>query len=165
MSEIRVGVVVVSDKAAAGKRRDGCVDALKEALTAARASIVKSTIVPDEIEAIREAVVGLTDDEDLDVVVTAGGTGVGQRDVTPEALTPLIEKRVPGIEELIRAKGAEKTPTAVLSRSVAGTRGRSFLLALPGSPRGAAESLSVVWTAISHAVGILRGEIKECARN
>jgi molybdopterin biosynthesis enzyme MoaB len=89
---------------------------------------------------------------------------LGPRDVTPEALLQLIEREVPGIPELMRAGGVEKTPTAILSRSVAGTVGKALLIALPGSPKGAAECLSAVWPAIPHAIDILRGRVGECAR-
>ncbi|MCX6338592.1 MAG: MogA/MoaB family molybdenum cofactor biosynthesis protein [Candidatus Aureabacteria bacterium] len=163
-SAIRVGVVVVSDKAAAGLRRDGCVGALEKVLPPADAAIAAHTIVPDEIGAIQEAVQQMTDGEGLDVVLTAGGTGIGPRDVTPEAILPLIDRAIPGIAELMRRQGFEMTPNAILSRSVAGTRGRALLIALPGSPRGAAECLSSVWPAIPHALALLRGEATECAR-
>jgi molybdenum cofactor synthesis domain-containing protein len=104
----------------------------------------------------------MADRRGVDLVLTSGGTGLGPRDVTPEAILPLIEKSVPGIGELMRLRGAEITPTAVLSRSFAGTRGASLIIALPGSPRGAAECLSAVWPAIPHALELLRGEGQEC---
>jgi len=165
VSVIKVGIVVVSDKAAAGLRRDGCVGALEKVLPPGDAAIAARTIVPDEIGAIREAVQKMTDGEHLDIVLTAGGTGIGPRDVTPEAILPLIDKAIPGIAELMRRQGFEVTPNAVLSRAVAGTRGRALLIALPGSPRGAAECLSAVWPAIPHALALLRGEATECAEN
>ena len=161
---MRVGVIVVSDSAASGARRDGCVRALSGVLPPGETVIAETVIVPDDIPAIRSAVTRLIDERGLDLVVTSGGTGLGPRDVTPEALDTLIEKRIPGIEEEMRRRGAAETPTAVLSRSVAGTRGRSILIALPGSPRGAAESLEAVWAAIPHALDILRGKAGECAR-
>lgn len=164
MKKIRVGIVVVSDKAAVGIRRDGCVDALREIIPRRQASVEACAIVPDDVGAIRRAVRRMVDTDGLDLVLTAGGTGLSPRDVTPEALTPLIRRSVPGIAERMRAEGFRSTPTAVLSRSIAGTRGRSLIIALPGSPRGAAECLSAVWPAIPHAIGLLRGEVEECAR-
>ena len=164
MCVIRVGIVVVSDRAAAGLRKDGCIGALEKVLPPGDAAIAAHTIVPDEIGAIRGAVQRMTDSEHLDVVLTAGGTGIGPRDVTPEAILPLIERSVPGIAELMRRRGFDVTPNAILSRAVAGTRGRSLLIALPGNPRGAAECLSWVWPAVPHALALLCGEVTECAR-
>ena len=164
MRKIRMGVVVVSDKAARGEREDRCVEAIKKVLPPAEAGVVESMVVPDEIEEIQAAVKLLIDERGLELVVTTGGTGLGPRDVTPEALLPLLDKEIPGFPELMRAKGFEKTPTAVLSRSIAGVRGTSLLIALPGSPEGAAESLEVLWPAIPHAVEVARGEAAECAR-
>jgi molybdenum cofactor synthesis domain-containing protein len=162
MSGIRVGVVVVSDTASSGERPDGCAGALAAVLPAG-ASLAERLIVPDEIAAIRGAVAAMADGGRVDVVLTAGGTGLSPRDVTPEALAPLMEKNLPGMGELIRMKGFESKPTAILSRAVAGTRGAVVIIALPGSPRGAAESLALVWPAIPHALETLRGEARECA--
>ncbi len=164
MKEIRVGIVVVSDRAARSEREDRCVEALKTVLPTGMAKVMNSLIVPDEVEEIRTAVKKLIDDKNVELVLTSGGTGLGPRDVTPEALLQLIEREVPGIPELMRASGVEKTPTAILSRSVAGTVGKALLIALPGSPKGAAECLSAVWPAIPHAIDILRGRVGECAR-
>lgn len=164
MSGIRVGVVVVGDKASSGERPDGCAAAVAAALPPG-ASLAERLIVPDEIPAIRGAVAAMLEGGRVDVVLTAGGTGLGPRDVTPEALAPLLEKEIPGIGELMRMKGAESKPTAILSRAVAGTRDRTLIIALPGSPRGAAECLSIVWPAIPHALETLRGEARECAGN
>ncbi len=161
MSGIRVGVVVVSDKAYSGERPDRCAGALAAALPPG-ASLEERRIVPDEIPAIRSAVSSLADGGLLDVVLAAGGTGVGPRDVTPEALEPLLEKTLPGIGELIRARGFAAKPSAILSRATAGTRGRALIIALPGNPRGAAEGLAVVWPAVPHALEVLRGEATEC---
>ena len=162
MRGIRVGVVVVSDKASSGERPDGCAAALAAVLPPG-ASIAERRIVPDEVPAIRGAVAALLEGGQADVVLAVGGTGLGPRDVTPEALVPLLEKEIPGIGELIRAKGFESKPTAILSRAVAGTRGRALIIALPGSPHGAAECLALVWPAVPHALETLRGEARECA--
>ncbi|MCX6354615.1 MAG: MogA/MoaB family molybdenum cofactor biosynthesis protein [Candidatus Aureabacteria bacterium] len=162
MEKISVGIVVVSDSVAAGRRTDGCVAALEKVFPPGEASVAARVIVPDEIGAIRKAVRRMTDREKLELVLTAGGTGLGPRDVTPEALAALIEKNVPGIAEAMRGEGRKSTPTAILSRSLAGSRGKSLIIALPGSPHGAAESLSCVWPVIPHALEILRGEGKEC---
>ena len=161
MSGIRVGLVVVSDSASSGTRPDGCAKAVAGALPPG-AAIEERAIVPDEIPAIRGAVAAMTEGGGVDVILTSGGTGLGPRDVTPEALRPLMEKELPGIGELIRMRGFESKPTAILSRATAGTRGRVLIIALPGSPRGAAESLALVWPAVPHALETLRGEAREC---
>lgn len=162
MSSLRVGIIVVSDRAASGDRRDRCVEAVRDILPVGEAGVAASVIVPDEIDAISDAVRLMSVGGGIDLIVTAGGTGLGERDLTPEAVIPLIEKRIPGIEEIMRAKGFESTPTAILSRSVAGTIGKTLFIALPGSPRGASESLSTVWPAIPHAIDILRGRVGDC---
>lgn len=164
MAAIEVGIVVVSDSAFSGERADGCVSALQGVLPHGEAAVESSAVVPDEIAAIRNAVREMCDRKGLALVLTAGGTGLGPRDVTPEAVEPLLEKRIPGIPELMRVKGAERAPASVLSRSVAGTRRKSIIITLPGSPKGAAESLSCVWAAIPHALEVLRGEARECAK-
>ncbi|MCX6356987.1 MAG: MogA/MoaB family molybdenum cofactor biosynthesis protein, partial [Candidatus Aureabacteria bacterium] len=153
----------MSDSAAAGGRRDGCVDAIVRVLPKGRAAVVWSVIVPDEVNAIRDAVHEMIAGGEIDLVLTAGGTGLGPRDVTPEAVAALIEKNVPGIPERMRGEGAKTTPTAILSRAIAGTRRASLIITLPGSPKGAAECVSAVWPARPHALEILRGEGRECA--
>lgn len=162
MDTVRIGIVVISDKAASGRRADRCEPALTGILAGLDAEVISCRIVPDEVEAIQQAVAGAVDGG-ADLVVTAGGTGIGPRDVTPEAVSPLLEKQLPGIPELLRVRGAEKKATAVLSRAVAGTRGCAMVITLPGNPDGAAKSLSLVWPAIPHAIEVLRGESHECA--
>jgi molybdenum cofactor synthesis domain-containing protein len=124
--------------------------------------VVQTRIIPDEIGEIRETVRSMIAGDAVDVLVTTGGTGIARRDVTPEALLPFIEKRLPGLEELVRIKGFEKTPFAVLSRLVCGTSGKSLIVSLPGNPRGAAESLTIIWPALVHGSGLLRGCISDC---
>ncbi|MDD5557581.1 MAG: MogA/MoaB family molybdenum cofactor biosynthesis protein [bacterium] len=163
MRRVTVGVVVVSDRAAAGVREDACAAAVAGALPRRAAAVVATAIVPDEIAAIRRAVRAMADRKGVDVILTAGGTGIGPRDVTPEAIGPLLDRLLPGIGECMRMRSVRSVPTAVLSRALAGTRGGSIVVALPGSPRGAAACLSHVWPALPHAVEILRGRAVECA--
>jgi len=116
-------------------------------------------VVPDDREQIAEALVQMC--EGADVVLAAGGTGLAQRDVTPEATAMVIERQVPGIAEAMRAAGLRSTPHAMLSRGIAGVRGRSLIINLPGSPRGAVESLEAVWDALPHAVAVIRGPVTD----
>ena len=118
-------------------------------------------VVPDDLDRIREALEELARNHDL--VVTTGGTGLAARDVTPEATLAVIERRLPGIEEAMRAAGREKTPLAVLSRAVAGTRAGCLILNLPGSPGGIADGLGAVLASLPHAVQVLRGNVADCA--
>jgi len=154
---MRVALVIPSDRAASGVRPDATGPALAEALRAWPAEVIACEVVPDEKDAIRGRIVRFADELGADLVLVAGGTGLGPRDVTPEATREAIEREVPGIAETIRAKGLTCTPNAILSRAVAGVRGRTLVIDLPGSPRGAVESLSFVAASIPHAVEILHG--------
>jgi molybdopterin adenylyltransferase len=160
---IRAGVLTISDKASRGERADTSGDIIRELLATIDASIQLSDVVPDEHERIATILTAWTDPDDLDVIVTTGGTGLGPRDVTPEATAEVIERPVPGLAELMRAQGIKHTPMAALSRGVAGVRGRCLILNLPGSPKGVRESLSAVIDLIPHAVDLLRGRVTDHA--
>lgn len=151
----RVGVVTVSDRASLGVYQDRSgpevVAFLRERWPEAE---VLQRLVPDEVEAIQGAVLALLE-EGCRLVLTTGGTGPAPRDVTPEALLPLLEKTLPGFGEAMRLASLRETPTAILSRQVAGTRGRSLVLSLPGSPRAIRTCLEAVWEAIPVALRLL----------
>jgi|SRR5579884_2451584 len=153
---IRVAIVTVSDSCFRGTRRDASGPALKERIGLQGWEIVRAAIVPDEADRIAAELRSLSDSADL--ILTTGGTGIAARDVTPEATRSVIEREVPGIAEFIRAEGARSTKRAILSRGVAGARGRTLIINLPGSPSGAVESFNAVADVITHAVDLLQGQ-------
>jgi len=153
---MRIGIITVSDAAHAGAREDRSGAAIREYVERAGCSVIGHRIVPDEADLIENALREMTDDLDADVVFTTGGTGLAPRDVTPEATLRVIEREAPGIAEAIRLESLKKTRRAMLSRGVAGTRGRSLIINLPGSARAVVESLHAVFDQLPHAVALLR---------
>lgn len=156
-----VGVLTISDKGSRGERYDKSGEVIRDSLSAADSRVSRYEIVPDEQEAIAAKLREWADGGGVDVILTTGGTGLGQRDVTPEATLSVIDKGVPGIAEAMRTKSLEKTPMAMLSRATAGLRGKCLIVNLPGSPRAVRECLEVVLVALPHAVAIIRGEVTE----
>ena len=159
-----VGIVTVSDKGAAGQREDLSGPALRSALEAEGAAVLRVLVVPDERETIARTLRDWCDAGDLDLVLTTGGTGLGPRDVTPEAVLAVIEREVPGIAEALRAESLKVTPMAMLSRGVAGVRGRTLIITLPGSPKAVRECLAVLVPVLPHALETLRGPVEEHPR-
>lgn len=155
---ISVGIITVSDKASRGEREDLGGPAIREVMLAFGAAVGEYVIVPDEADRIGAQIRRLADERRLDVVFTTGGTGLAARDVTPQATAACLDYEVPGIPEAMRAASLLKTPAAMTSRAVAGVRGRTLVINLPGSPKGVRECLAVVLPALAHAVGLLRGE-------
>ena len=160
---MKVGILTVSDKGARGEREDRSGPAIREMIEAAGGEVVRTRIVPDEPGDIRAALIAWTD-ERLDLVLTTGGTGFSPRDITPEATKGVIERETPGLAEAMRRAGAEKTPTAILSRAVAGIRGATLIVNLPGSEKAVRESLAAILPALPHGLDILKGAASECGR-
>ncbi|MFQ6101576.1 MAG: molybdopterin adenylyltransferase [Anaerolineae bacterium] len=157
MEPIRAGVVTVSDTGYAGEREDGSGPMLADLLRKMDAEVVSQMIVPDERAEIERVLIALADESQVDLVVTTGGTGPAPRDVTPEATQAVIEREMPGLAEALRFEGYHKTPLAVISRGVAGIRGRTLIINLPGSPRAVREGMETLTPILPHAVKILRG--------
>ncbi len=161
---ILVGILTVSDKGSKGERIDESGAVIKEIVEQRLAAEVKKyEVVPDEKRAVIEKLKEMVDNG-IDLILTTGGTGLSPRDVTPEATREVIAKEVPGIEEAMRMKGLEKTPWSMLSRGVAGIKGKSLIINLPGSPKAVRESLEVILAAIPHALDIIAGRGEECGK-
>lgn len=149
-------VIVCSDSIAAGKNEDKAGKAIIERLEKYGLKVLDYKIIPDEKEIIQQALSNLAG-MGRDVVIITGGTGLSPRDVTPEAIRPLLDKEIPGVEEAIRVYGQQRTPYAMLSRSVVGLIGKTLVLALPGSTKGASESIDAVFPAILHIFRVMEG--------
>ncbi len=153
-----LGILTISDKGSQGERADESGMVIREVLGAYDVQVVKYGIVPDEGELISAKIVEWADKEGIDLILTTGGTGLSPRDVTPEATLAVLDRSAPGFVEAMRAESLKKTAMAMLSRAVAGIRGRSLIINLPGSPRAVRECLEVILPVLPHAIEVLRGE-------
>jgi len=153
----KAGVLTISDKGSKGQRADISGDYMVKALHSADMEVARYEIIADEENLISGILATWADSGELDLIVTTGGTGISPRDVTPEATLKVIEKELTGIVELMRAIGYKKTPTAVLSRAVAGIRGRCLIVNLPGNPRAVQEYLELLLPVVPHAIEMLQG--------
>ena len=154
---LRARILVLSDAAAEGRREDRSGPAVRAALEAGGWSVVEHQVLPDDLDRIRRRLEEWTDAGDCDAVFTAGGTGLSPRDVTPEATRAVVEREVPGLAEWMRAEGAKKNRMAVLSRALVGVRKGKLIVNLPGSVRGARESLESILDLLPHAIDIAQG--------
>ena len=159
---LTAGILTISDKGARGERQDKSGEAIREILSTMDVHIAKYEIVADEKDLIAQTLARWADEGDLDVLLTTGGTGLTPRDVTPEATLSVVERVVPGFAEAMRAESLKKTPTAMLSRAVVGTRGKCLIVNLPGSPKAVRECLTVIIPALPHAVETLKGQAGDC---
>ncbi len=155
---IRFGILTLSDRSARGERADASGPALADLIRAENWSVAEQAILPDDESAIRAKLMEWADSGRFDVILTTGGTGFALRDVTPEATRAVIQRDAPGLAEIMRAESLKKTPHAMLSRAVAGIRGQTLIVNLPGSPKGAVENLQTIAPVLSHAVQLLKDD-------
>jgi molybdopterin adenylyltransferase len=154
---IRVAIMTVSDSTVAGTREDRSGPALEKHVQGLEWVVVSKSVVPDDVEQIAALLASLADGGEVDVILTTGGTGLALRDVTPEATRTIAHREVPGFGEIMRAEGRKSARFAALSRGGAATRGSTLIVNLPGSPRGAVDSLVAVADLIPHSVDLLQG--------
>ncbi len=161
---LRVAVITVSDRGYRKEREDRSGKYILQYFKEKGWQIADYEIVPDEKDMIEEKLISISDKGRADLIVTTGGTGFSQRDVTPEATDNVIEKKVPGFCEIIRIEGQKKTPRAILSRGVSGIRKKTLIINLPGSIKGVKDSLELIYRPLPHGIDILTGTDKECGR-
>jgi len=155
------GILTISTKGAKGQREDKSGPVIRDMVSAAGNRVVEYAVIPDDRSLISIRLVDWADRGDMDVILTTGGTGLSDSDVTPEATIVVVDKLVPGIPELIRIETSRKTPTAILSRGVAGVRKKCLIINMPGSPKAVSEWLGLVLPVIQHAVDIIKGTVTE----
>lgn len=160
---ISVAVLTLSDKGSRGEREDVSGPLIADMLKGIDAEVVYSEILPDEKELIKGRLIDYSGRVDL--ILTTGGTGLSPRDVTPDATLDVIDREIPGIAEVMRAEGMKKTLRSMLSRAIAGVRGRTLIINLPGSPKAVEENLAVILGVIGHAVEKIKGDTSDCARH
>lgn len=160
----RASIICLSDKGYRGEREDKSTGVIREILTSKNYEITREILIPDEFTMIKSSLVEVCDIDRVDLVITTGGTGLSPRDVTPEATLEVVEKLVPGIPEAIRAYSMTITNRAMLSRGVAGIRGGTLIINLPGSPKAVKESLEYILSPLKHGLETLTGRATECAR-
>ncbi len=162
---VKVGILTASDRCSRQERKDESGLLLKFLIEERLgAEVIAYRVVPDEKEVIRKVIIHMADLFFCDLVLTTGGTGLGPRDVTPEATKELIEKEIPGISEAIRHESMKKTKFAMLSRAVAGVRGKTLIVNLPGSPSAVQDAFEILKDVLIHAVKLIHGEVGDCQK-
>jgi molybdenum cofactor synthesis domain-containing protein len=159
---MRAAILTLSDKGSRGERTDESGPALSAWLEERGVRTLHAQVIPDEFERIVSVLTEWSDSDMADLILTTGGTGVSPRDVTPEATIQVAQRLIPGVGELMRIKGLEKTPMASLSRAVAAIRNKTLIINLPGNPKGALENLEAAWPIVGHAVEKIRGGQEDC---
>lgn len=154
---VKAGILVISDSTFKGEREDNSGIIIREKLEEHSVVIEEYVILPDDIEAISQEIVRLCDDAQLDIIISTGGTGLGPRDFTSEATAKILDRTIPGMAEALRIHGHKRTPYAMLSRSLAGVRGKTIIVNLPGSSRGASESMDALFPGILHGLKMVWG--------
>ncbi|MDY0212153.1 MAG: MogA/MoaB family molybdenum cofactor biosynthesis protein [Desulfuromonadaceae bacterium] len=162
-THMRAALLILSDKGSVGERQDLSGPALRAWLTQRQVEVEECVILPDEEEMIVAYLAHTADMCRVDLIITCGGTGVSPRDRTPEATLKVVERQVPGLAEAMRMSSTKNHPAALLSRAVAGIRGETLILNVPGSPQAALENLEAIWAAIPHAVAKIQGDTRDCA--
>jgi len=160
---INLGILTISDNVWRGQREDKSSEAIRDSLSSLDGLVVKYEVVPDETDIIASKLAQWADEGSLDIILTTGGTGLSPRDVTPEATLSIVSRVAPGFAEAMRAETSKTTPFAILSRAVAGVRGKCLIINLPGSPKAVKECLGVILPVIPHAIEIIKGEVTEHA--
>ena len=160
---MRSAILTLSDKGARGEREDLSGPALSDWLTRQGVVVESMSMIADDFDQILATLEQWTEPPAHDLIVTTGGTGVSPRDLTPEATGKVIDRELPGFAERMRQASLKKTPHAIISRAIAGIRGGTLIINLPGSPKGAIENLEAVWPAIPHAIAKIQGDPSDCA--
>ena len=160
----KVAIVCMSDKGSKGEREDISTQVIEKIILENGYKITKKVLIPDDFQKIKDSLIEICDNNHADLILTTGGTGFSKRDVTPEATEEIIEKRVPGIPEAIRAYSLTITKRAMLSRATAGIRKDTLIINMPGSPKAVEESLTYIISELKHGLEILVGSASECAR-
>jgi molybdenum cofactor synthesis domain-containing protein len=153
-----IGILTSSDRCSRGERRDFSGPALRELVTSQGWLVTRTAIVPDDLDVLRDTLSNWADSGEMDIILTTGGTGFAPRDVTPEATSLVIDRQAPGLAEAMRLESQKVTTHAMLSRGMAGIRGKVLIINLPGSPKAAVENLQVVLPVLAHAVELLKEE-------
>lgn len=159
---LKVAIITVSDKGYRGEREDRSGKYMLDYFKEKGWEISDYSIVPDEIDIIKDKLIDICDSQKADLIITTGGTGFSGRDITPEATEEVIERKVPGFSEIIRIEGQKKTPRAILSRGVSGIRKKTLIINLPGSIKGVKDSLELIYRPLPHGLDILTGRDAEC---
>jgi molybdenum cofactor synthesis domain-containing protein len=155
---MKVAILTISDRAAGGQRQDQSGPRLRDRVEREGWEVLRTAVVPDDQEPIEHTLSAWADSGEVDLILTTGGTGFSPRDRAPEATQAVIDRLAPGLAEAMRAASLQKTPHAMLSRAVAGIRGSTLIVNLPGSPRAATENLAVILPALPHAIALLTGD-------